>query len=172
MSAITTCCRLSSTYQCCSQVQTSLPNRSCFHCSRKCNAQRTHPWADKTCCTRSRSSARHSWPESGTHIAPQVRYESASASAGWGWSCRNERLSLLTSHLHLKCKILTPSTQTAKIESSVQILKPGREKRKAASYIRYKFSGCNVLVHTVGNHKCPKKFGCNLQKISEIADYM
>lgn len=90
------------TYQCCSQVRTSLPDRSCFRCSRKCNARRTRPLADRTCCTRSRSSARRSWLVSGTQTEPPVRCESASASVGWGWSCQNERLSLLTSHLRLK----------------------------------------------------------------------
>lgn len=89
-------------YLCCSQVRTSLPDTSCFHCSRMCNARRSRPVACKTCCSRSHSSARRSWPGSGTQTGPQGRCESASASAGWGWSCRNERLSLSVFHLLLK----------------------------------------------------------------------
>lgn len=87
---------------CCSQVQTSLPGRFCFHCCHTYNARRTRLWADKTCCSRNRSSARRSWPGSGIQTGLRGRCASASATAGWGWSCQNERLSLSTSHLHLK----------------------------------------------------------------------
>lgn len=101
-----------SAYLCCSQVRTSLPDTSCFHCSRMCNARRTHPWADKTCCSQSRSSAHHSWPWSGIQTGLLGRCESASAIAGWGWSCRSERLSLSTSHLYLNNKFNTINTAT------------------------------------------------------------
>lgn len=169
MSPVTTCPCFSSAYQCCSQVRTSLPDRSCFHCSRKCNAQRTHPWADKTCCTRSRSSARHSWPGSGTQIVPRVRYASASASAGWGWSCQNERLSLLTSHLHLKCtfwhhETIDRKNYFQKIESSVQMFKPGREKWKAVSYLHYVFRDYNVPAHIVGTQKWLENWDANCRR--------
>lgn len=87
---------------CCSQVQTSLPGRFCFHCCHTYNARRTRLWADKTCCSRNRSSARRSWPGSGIQTGLRGRCASASAIAGWGWSCQNERLFLSTSHLHLK----------------------------------------------------------------------
>lgn len=151
-------------YLCCSQVQTSLQDMSCFHCSRMCSARRTHPLADKTCCSRSRSSARHSWPGSGTRTGPRGHCESASANAGWGWSYRNERLSLSTSHLHLKCQFWH---NTEQYEFSVQSNVEGRKRKVESSSLHYAFWGLQCFPWSYsGNPKTPQEFWHKLQKIS------
>lgn len=175
---------------CCSQVQTSLPGRFCFHCCHTYNARRTRLWADKTCCSRNRSSARRSWPGSGIQTGLRGRCASASAIAGWGWSCQNERLFLSTSHLHLKggggegstssrtCEFQSKGKRNTNfsvwffwVSSNVwaweEKTKTPQHQWNAASYITLlAFALCSESL------KPDQEFWHKLQKIPYIADYM
>lgn len=93
-------------YLCYSQVQTSLPDMSYFHCCRTCNVRRTRFSACKTYCSQNRSSARHKWLGSDTRTVLRGRCESASASEGSGWSCQSETPFLLTSRPNLKHNLM------------------------------------------------------------------
>lgn len=129
---------------CCSQVQTSLPGRFCFHCCHTYNARRTRLWADKTCCSRNRSSARRSWPGSGIQTGLRGRCASASAIAGWGWSCQNERLFLSTSHLHLKRR--------------------GKKEAQAVVLVNFKVKEREILIFLFGSFEFHQMFGPERRK--------